>query len=466
MELNISRIDRALNPVTVAVIGDKGPGYTWLNNMKTFSGNVYSVQLDEREIPGIEALGITNYKSVMDIPVDVDYAVIAVPRRVSPFVFRDCIAKGVSGVGMFTSGFSESGTQEGFELQKEIAQMAEDAGIVLLGPNCMGLYNPKLGVRFMAEQPTGFTGDVSVISQSGGHAGSIAAMANSNGVKLNKVISFGNGVVLENEDWLDYFVQDSATRIIVMYIEGVRNGRTFFSKLKAATAKKPVIVWKGGQTSAGQRATSSHTGSLAESMDSWDAVIKQAGAIRCDDLEQVSDTLKGLYFFPPFVGNRVGLAGGTGGQSVSMTDSFSKAGMNVPVLADDSLSSLGEIMQVIGASYNNPIDIGVVNRDHFDEILEIWANDPNVDSLMMQFTPGMYRRNSEAAESQIKSFINLKKVEKPLFAVLHSTDLYNDAESLKAIDDLLKEANIPSYPTYDRAANSILKIINYYQNKR
>ena len=140
--------------------------------------------------------------------------------------------------------------------------------------------------------------------------------------------------------------------------------------------------------------------------------------------------------------------------------------MNVPVLADDSLSSLGEIMQVIGASYNNPIDIGVVNRDHFDEILEIWANDPNVDSLMMQFTPGMYRRNSEAAESQIKSFINLKKVEKPLFAVLHSTDLYNDAESLKAIDDLLKEANIPSYPTYDRAANSILKIINYYQNKR
>ena len=466
MELNIPRIDRALNPETVAVIGDKGPGYTWLTNMQTFSGKVYSVQLDEKEIPGIEAMGITNYKSVMDIPEHVDYAVIAVPRRVSPFVFRDCVAKGVSGVGMFTSGFAESGSEEGFELQIEITQMAEDSGIVLLGPNCMGLYNPNLGVRFMVEQATGYSGDVSVISQSGGHAGGIAAMANSNGVKLNKVVSFGNGVVLENGDWLDYFAQDPTTRIIVMYIEGVRNGRSFLPKLKEATAKKPVIVWKGGQTPAGQRATSSHTGSLAESMNSWDAVIKQAGAIRCDDLEEVSDALKGLYFLPPFSGNRVGLAGGTGGQSVSMTDSFSKAGMEVPVLSNDSLDSLGEIMQVIGASYNNPIDIGGVNRDHFDEILEIWANDPHVDSLMMQFTPGMYRRSPEAAESQINSFINLKKVGKPLFAVLHSTDPYNDAESLNVIDNMLKEENIPSYQNYDRAANSILKIINYYRNKQ
>ena len=140
--------------------------------------------------------------------------------------------------------------------------------------------------------------------------------------------------------------------------------------------------------------------------------------------------------------------------------------MEVPVLSNDSLDSLGEIMQVIGASYNNPIDIGGVNRDHFDEILEIWANDPHVDSLMMQFTPGMYRRSPEAAESQINSFINLKKVGKPLFAVLHSTDPYNDAESLNVIDNMLKEENIPSYQNYDRAANYILKIINYYRNKQ
>ena len=464
MAVDTSRITQALNPRAVAVIGDKGPAYQWLNSMKTFQGKVFSVQLDPNEIPGIEAMGVPNYARMTDIPDEVDYAVIAVPRRIAPIVLKDCIEKGVAGVGMFTSGFAESGSEEGIALQETITQMARDSGIVLLGPNCMGLYNPKLGVRFSAEQAAGDDGVVTVVSQSGGHAGGLASTAHANGVELRVVVSFGNGVVLENEDWLDYFAQDEGTKIIAMYVEGLRDGRSFFRKLREATPKKPVLVWKGGQTEAGKRATSSHTGSIGESMDTWDAVIRQAGAIRADNLEEAADVLKALAFLPPFTGLNAGLTGGTGGQSVSMTDAFSKAGMAVPMLTKDSLDQLGEIMQVVGASFYNPIDIGAMNREHFQPILDIWASDPNVDSLMMQFSPQIFRRNPEAAEEQIGEYISLKgKVGKPMVAVLHSTDPYVDSEAVHAMDGWLRAADIPTYPTYERAARALRKVADYHR---
>jgi acyl-CoA synthetase (NDP forming) len=464
MAVDTARITQALNPRNVAVIGDKGPAYQWLNSMKTFQGKVFSVQLDPKEIPGIEAMGVPNFSSMVDIPDDVDYAVIAVPRRVAPIVLKDCIAKGVAGVGMFTSGFAESGSEEGTALQETITQMARDSGLVLLGPNCMGLYNPKLGVRFGADQPTGDDGGVTVISQSGGHAGGLASTAYANGVELRVVVSFGNGVVLENEDWLEYFAQDDGTKIIAMYIEGIRDGRSFFRRLREVTKIKPVLVWKGGQTEAGKRATSSHTGSIGESMDTWDAVIRQAGAIRADNLEDASDTLKALASLPPFTGLNAGLTGGTGGQSVSMTDAFSKAGLGVPLLTQDSLDRLGEIMQVVGASYYNPIDIGGINREHFGTILDIWAHDSNVDSLMMQFSPQVFRRSPEAAEEQIGEYIGLKAtVGKPMVAVLHSTNPYADSEAVHTMDGWLRAAGIPTFPTYERAARSLRKVADYHR---
>ena len=149
MSIDLQKMDRALNPSTVAVVGDKQiTGYMWLKNMSTFNGPVYSVQIDPNDIPGIEAMGIPNYSSLSEIPGDVDYVLVAVPRRVAPFVLKDAIDKGVGGVGMFTSGFAETGSDEGIELQERVTQMARDAGLVLLGPNCMGLFNAELGVRF------------------------------------------------------------------------------------------------------------------------------------------------------------------------------------------------------------------------------------------------------------------------------------------------------------------------------
>src|SRR5262249_25463587 len=165
------RLERALNPRVVAVVGDKkASGYMWLRNLQPFTGKVYSVQIDPNDIAGIEEMGIENFPSLTAIPADVDYVICAVPRQVAPRVLADAAQKGVGGVGMFTSGFAETGEELGIMLQDELQRIARENDMVLLGPNCMGLYNPRLGVRFSNDQLAGEAGDIGFISQSGTHA--------------------------------------------------------------------------------------------------------------------------------------------------------------------------------------------------------------------------------------------------------------------------------------------------------
>src|SRR6266542_6157786 len=155
------RLERAFNPRTVAVVGDKrAMGYLWLNCMKPFDGKVYSVQVDPNEIPGIEAIGVPNYKSLLEVPDDIDYVVCAVPRPIAPRIIADCVGKKVGAVALFTSGFAETETEDGIAAQEQITAMAREARLLLIGPNCMGIYNRRLGVRHSSDQPTGDAGNV------------------------------------------------------------------------------------------------------------------------------------------------------------------------------------------------------------------------------------------------------------------------------------------------------------------
>ncbi len=272
------KLDKMFNPKTVVVIGDKGPGYTWLKNnmpVKEKGGNLYSVQLDEKEIPGIEALGVTNFKSLAEVPEEIDYALVAVPRNVAPYVLKDLIAVKANGAGFFTSGFAETGEELGVKLQEQIVEMARAANFNLVGPNCMGLYLPKAGVRFNADAPVVDDGRIGFLSQSGTHGIMFSLLANANGMHVSRCASFGNAVILDVSDYIEYLAQDDETEIIGAYVEGVKNGRRFFEVLKAATARKPVVIWKGGQTDAGARATMSHTGSLAAPQAIWDGMMRQ-----------------------------------------------------------------------------------------------------------------------------------------------------------------------------------------------
>jgi acyl-CoA synthetase (NDP forming) len=256
MDTRLDNLHRALHPRAVAVVGArKADDYSWLHNMSTFAGPVYSVNIDENEIPGIEALGITNYKSLTEIPEPVDFVVVAVPRRAAPFVLQDAISKGVAGAAMFTAGFAETAEAEGLDLQHKLVEMARASDIALIGPNCMGVYHPKVGIRNHREQPAGEAGNVGFLSQSGTHAINFSLYGSSQGLKISKVVSYGNGVILDSPDLLAYLLQDDETTMIGMYIEGIREGRRLFDVIKRTTPTKPVLIWRGGQTPAGSRAT-------------------------------------------------------------------------------------------------------------------------------------------------------------------------------------------------------------------
>lgn len=463
MHVDFSAMHRALNPDVVALIGDRpSRGHTFIPAMRHVKGRLYSVQSDPREIPAIEKLGVTNYTSLDQVPEHIDYAIIAVSRRFAADSLRACIQNSVGAVSMYTAGYAETGTTDGIHAQEEIKRIAEDAGQILLGPNCMGLHNPSKGVCYLPMQPIYDEGRVGFATQSGSHGNTFSLAAPENGLPITRLVGFGNGVVLESADYLEYFAADPQSEAIALYIESLRDGPRFFRILRETTPKKPVIIWKGGQSPDGSRAAASHTASLAESMDVWRAAARQAGAIMTDSLEETVDVLKALIRLPKFLGNGSGLAGGMGGQSVSIADLFAKNGMRVPALSDAAYERLGSFFSLVGASFTNPIDIGS-NKDQLDTIMEILANDPGIDLLAMQI--GILSADRmEIAEEQMDALERIAaKTTKPVLAIPHSPIPQAHAQVLRQIELRLDKAGIPSFASYERAAKALHRALEYHQ---
>jgi len=295
LKVDFTKIDKAFNPRCVAVIGDRKLGeFMWLQGQSTFHGKLYSVHVNLKAIEEIKALGFTNYTSILDIPEPVDLAILCVPRAVVPQILDECIRKDVAVVHMFTAGFSETETQEGIEAEHLLKEKAEAANLHIIGPNCMGIYNPKAGIRQRPEQPVGVSGALGIISQSGGLAVGLSLEANVQGININKSVSFGNGTLLDSADFLEYFAQDPEIKVVAMYLEGVKDAERFFKVLREASLRKPVVIWKGGRTAAGSFAIASHTGSLAVPIAIWNSVVRQHGGIGVMTKEELIATVKAL----------------------------------------------------------------------------------------------------------------------------------------------------------------------------
>jgi acyl-CoA synthetase (NDP forming) len=441
--------------------------YAWLRNMSTFEGPVYSVNIDENEIPGIEALGITNYKSLLEIPEPVDFVVVAVPRRAAPFVLRDAISKGVAGAAMFTAGFAETAEAEGIDLQHKLVEMARASDIALIGPNCMGVYHPKVGIRNHREQPAGEAGNIGFLSQSGTHAINFSLYGSSQGLKISKVISYGNGVILDSPDLLEYLLQDDETTMIGMYIEGIRDGRRLFDVIKRITPRKPVLIWRGGQTPAGSRATASHTASLAQDGAVWEALFRQTGAIPIDGLEEMVDTMKALQFLKPSRGTRLGLITMTGGPSVVLTDTFAKQGLEIPPLTEASYDRFRAFFSIIGGSFKNPVDMGMNwAGENFPEIMRIMLDDPNIDAVVNDLPlTFLYRRmalRSDFKENLFATFGEMReRYDKPLLAVVGFSPF--EKEEVDFRKELL-DAGIPAFHNFERAARAFRNASHYHRH--
>ncbi|GAB4325481.1 MAG: acetate--CoA ligase family protein [Dehalococcoidia bacterium] len=463
------RLDRMFNPKTVVVIGDKGPGYMWLRQNLPFKekgGNLYSVQIDEKEIPGILELGVQNFTSLKDVPEEIDYAIVAVPRQVSPYVLKDLIEVGAHGAAFFTSGFAETGEQLGIELQQKLTDMARDAAFNVVGPNCMGLYLPRVGVRFSADAPIADDGHIGFLSQSGTHSIMFSLVAGANGLHLSRCASFGNAIVLDVSDYLEYLTLDDETEVIGMYVEGVKDGRRFFETLREAARRKPVVVWKGGQTEAGARATMSHTASLAAPQAVWDGMMRQCGAITTNSLDETVDVMKLLLQTKPLRGPGMALLAMTGGQSVSITDAFAKAGLTIPRLSQSSYAELAEFFNIVGGSYQNPLDMaGTIQGkpEILERILRIIDADPNIDGMAMElsvmFAARNWKRTPEALDQMLEALrAHMDRSEKPFSCIMHPA---HEEAYVAEIKQKFNEKNIPLFPNFERAAAAFARVLEY-----
>jgi acyl-CoA synthetase (NDP forming) len=477
-------LNRALNPKTVVVVGSKkADGYMWLRNYAPFGEDpahkLYSVQIDPNEIAGIEAMGVTNFTSLADVPGDVDYAMLAVPRQVATRVMADCAKKGVCGVALFTSGFAETGEPDAIAMQDQLLQIARDGNIALIGPNCMGLYNRKLGLRQSGDQAAGAGGEVGFIGQSGTHSINFGLVGEQHGVRVSTSISIGNAIILDVPDYLDYLADDAETKVIAMYIEGVKDGPRFVRSLRRAASLKPVVVWKGGVTDAGARATASHTGSLATSQAVFSAIVRQAGAVEAHSLEDTIDVVKALLYAKapiftsgsdPSAGKRMGLMAMTGGQSVVITDAFVGAGLVVPPLSEASYAELGSFFNVVGGSYQNPLDMGGTigfggSAATLARLFDILEADENVDGIAMEMASGFLARMWQANPASLDGLLDtltahIARSKKPFVTVLQPQHV---EEVVRQARERVTARNIAVFASFERAAGALSRAIDHHR---
>lgn len=365
-------------------------------------------------------------------------------------------------IHLFTAGFTETGAQEGQELEEYLVRRATEVGLPIIGPNCMGIYNPRIGLRQTIEQKVGVDGPVGFISQSGTHAENFAKEGYYQGVYVNKSVSYGNGSVLDSTDYLEYFGQDESIKTIGMYVEGIKDGQRFFRVLKMITPKKPVVIWKGGYTEAGGRAIASHTASLAIPSNIWSAMVKQAGAIQVDSFMELIDTLKILIMANPITRDRVGIIGGSGGESVVITDRFARAGLRIPSLTQESYDQFAEFFSVIGGSFRNPVDNGNVSRMFLKRTVEILERDNNIDNLVVQLSllPDDWLGHG-SFDNDIDSLIHLRqRTLKPIIVIIPTVGMsLNQLEAAVMHRKRLQDGLIPVFNSIERGARALSNVL-------
>ena len=471
-------LEEILHPKSIAVVGASdnpaSSGYRFTTHQLEYGykGKIYPVNPKYSEVGELKV-----YPSLKDIPGPVDYVISCVPAAEVLSMLEDCPQKGVKAVHFFTARFSETGRQEAVELEQEILKRARKWGIRIIGPNCMGLYYPREGISFGYDFPKE-PGSVGLAAQTGGGSALFIYAARLRGIRFSKVISYGNAIDFNECDFLEYFAQDPETEIILMYIEGVKEGKRFFKTLRQAASVKPVIIIKAGRGESGTRAIASHTASLTSSMKVWETLVAQAGAISAKNFNEMADLTVFLSFLPPIQGPRVGIAGGGGGPSVLAADECEEAGLDVVPIPQEFRDELKSKGIQIWDWVDNPTDVSILGGSGFTipDMLQMMAKSENFDLLITLIFDVPFRQEKGMTASlrdQVEAYTKVKKeTSKPILVVVEekSSGLEeHDRWRWRLLGETrtkLIEAGIPIYPTFGRAARAARKLIDYYQRRK
>jgi len=450
-------LETFFKPKSIAVVGASNNiskiGNAALKNIlvSDYQCNVYPINPHEKYIMGLKC-----YKKITEVLEDIDLALISVPAKIVPGVVGECVKKNVRGIIIISSGFSEVGN---YELENEVKKQIKGSKVRILGPNTMGYKNASenLDASFAFGMPR--KGNLALISQSGALGMGMIYLANNEFVGLSKIVGVGNKLDIDDDDLIDYFSQDPETKVIGLYIEGVKDGRAFMNSIKACN--KPVLVVKAGSSKAGARATASHTGSMAGSDEIYGAAIKQAGGIRCKDVVELFDMARALAGQPPAQGNRVGIITNGGGIGILLTDACEENGLSVPRLSEKTYKKIDKILPDL-VKPNNPVDLSAeAGFYRYEVCTRALLEDPNINGIIVASVHGGYARPREYAGAILKMVRERKlheEYKKPILGFWVGGKEFEDL----VLD--LKAAGVPIYPSSWRAARAMLSL--YLEGER
>ena len=455
------KLDTFFNPSSVAIIGASHTpgkvGYEILQNFvrNEYPGKIFPINPDTAPILGKEV-----YSSILDIKDQIDLAIVAIPANVVPKVLRECVKKKIESVIVVSGGFSETGAA-GKKLEDELKKIIQKSKTRLLGPNCIGTLDAhtKLDTLFLSQsrmkRPS--AGNIAFISQSGAVGSTILDWLSDEKFGISKFISYGNSSDLNEADFLEYLGKDETTKVIVMYMEGIKSeGKKFVDVLKKTVETKPVIILKAGKTEMGTKAVASHTGSLAGSARIYSAVFNQTNAIEASDWEELFDFAK-VFSTQPFPkGNKVAVITDGGGFGVLATDECVRQGLELPEPTKDMIKLFKKIFppHVI---LHNPIDLtGDATEERYKIAIEACLKSKNYDGVI-----AITLFQVPTIKEQIVDILtDMKKYKKPFICCAVGSRF------TKKIVEKLENNGIPVFLTPERAVKSFAALVRYSKNMR
>lgn len=472
--INLEQIRPFFEPSSVAVIGASPiitkVGYVVLHNLLTnkekwiFDGEIYPVNPKYSEV-----LGVKCYPSLKSIKESVETIIIAIPAQIVPSVMEEAAEIGVKAAIIISSGFSEVGN---VKLEEEVKRIGLRSGIRIIGPNCLGVYDPYSGMdtlflpevkklssgREVVATPRPFPGSIILISQSGAFGAAALDYMAGHGIGVRCFVSLGNRCDVAEHELLLYFSEDKKTKVNLLYIEGIGNGRGFFEASKEVSTLKPIVALKAGKTSAGARAAASHTGALSGVDQIYGAVFKQSGIVRAMNLEELFDMGRALNLQPPARGKKVAILTNGGGPGIVAADTCEESGLSVVKLSDniinrfEDLKKKGELLPIMANS--NPVDLtALATSDMYVKALRILLDDKDIDGVLVITLPQTPSILDDVIEKVADVSMEQKK---PVVAcVMGGTEM---AEEFRV---RFEKSGVPSYSMPERAARAIYSLMEY-----
>jgi len=453
----MSDIDPFFNPTRVALIGASSDyrklGNSLLMNLLASELDIYPITRSRDQVMGVKA-----YQSLQDIPEPIDLAIVAVAAKYCPPLMKDIRKAGARNAVIISGGFSETGKQ-GEILENELINEAKEAGVRIIGPNCVGVSNSRLFNGTFTMLPE--RGNIALISQSGALGGMIIYTTRAKRIGMSKFASIGNAADVGMVELVRYLCDDPKTSVITIYVEGVDRGREFYQSLRDASAKKPVVVLKGGKSEVGARATKSHTGSFAGSSRIFKGVLRQAGCVTAPTLDTLFEVAK-LFDYQPLPGGRnIGIISNTGGAGVLATDEASRHGLNIPHLSSDTCDELYNVLPPMAAT-DNPVDVVASGgRREYRVATELILQDPAIDMLLVicgvPTFAGMTQ--TEHAAGTLEG-VRISETKKPVVGVWLAGDVGKPGK------DLLEMNRIPCYDDPSVATLCMARLTEYAEMHR